>query len=103
MTDPLMRSHSGWSWRLYHDMIFQDALYDGMMYGTIVTISQLWESYRKYRERGIRNTRARLQQLYGKAHNFSLNRAPGGGAQVRLEIHFRLQGGELLNARHHAD
>ena len=52
---------------------------------------------------GIRNTRARLQQLYGKAHNFSLNRAPGGGTQVRLEIPFRLQGGELLNARHHAD
>jgi LytS/YehU family sensor histidine kinase len=57
MTDPLMRSHSGWSWRLYHDMILQDALYDGMMYGTIVTISQLWESYRKYRERELRASR----------------------------------------------
>jgi len=57
MTDPLMRNHSAWSWRLYHDMILQDALYDGMMYGTIVTISQLWESYRKYRERELRASR----------------------------------------------
>jgi sensor histidine kinase YesM len=52
---------------------------------------------------GIRNTRARLQQLYGKAHNFSMSRPPGGGTQVRLEIPFRRQGGEIPNARPHDD
>jgi two-component system, LytTR family, sensor kinase len=44
---------------------------------------------------GIANTRARLQQLYGKAHRFSLNAPVGGGMQVRLEIPFRLQEGKV--------
>ena len=56
ITDPM--THSGLaSWRLYHDMILEDALYDCMMYGTIVTVSQLWEYYRKYRERELRASR----------------------------------------------
>ena len=38
-------------------MILEDALYACMMYGTIVTVSQLWEYYRKYRERELRASR----------------------------------------------
>ena len=38
-------------------MILDDALYDCMMYGTIVTVSQVWEYYRKYRERELRASR----------------------------------------------
>ncbi len=34
---------------------------------------------------GIRNTRARLQQLYGETDHFSMNRPPGGGTRVRLK------------------
>jgi len=43
---------------------------------------------------GIANTRARLQQLYGKSHLFDFSQPPGGGTQVRIEIPFRLQGNE---------
>ena len=57
ITDPVTHKQTDWSWRLYHDMILKDALYDCMMYGTIVTISQLWENYRKYRERELRASR----------------------------------------------
>ncbi len=52
---------------------------------------------------GIANTRARLQQLYGETHHFSMSRPPGGGTQVRLEIPFRLPGAETGNERRHAD
>jgi sensor histidine kinase YesM len=52
---------------------------------------------------GIANARARLQQLYGETHHFSMSRPPGGGTQVRLEIPFRLKGDEIRNERHHAD
>jgi two-component sensor histidine kinase len=43
---------------------------------------------------GISNTLARLQQLYGEAQQFSLQRPEGGGTSVRLEIPFRRQNGE---------
>jgi two-component system LytT family sensor kinase len=35
---------------------------------------------------GLRNTRARLQQLYGDHHHFHLENAPGGGCRVSLMI-----------------
>jgi len=57
VTDPITHQRSVPSWRLYHDMILDDALYDCMMYGTIVTVSQVWEYYRKYRERELRASR----------------------------------------------
>jgi two-component system LytT family sensor kinase len=35
---------------------------------------------------GLSNTRARLQQLYGRSHRFEMASAPGGGLVVTLEI-----------------
>ena len=40
---------------------------------------------------GIRNTRARLRQLYGEAQTFELCNAIGGGAVATLEVPFREQ------------
>lgn len=38
---------------------------------------------------GLRNTRARLQQLYPHDHRLSLEDAPGGGCIVKIHIPFR--------------
>jgi hypothetical protein len=38
---------------------------------------------------GLANTRARLQELYGKRCKFEYGNAPGGGASVRMSIPFR--------------
>jgi two-component system LytT family sensor kinase len=38
---------------------------------------------------GLANTRARLRQLYGEAHQFELVNAPEGGLEVHLSIPFR--------------
>jgi two-component system, LytTR family, sensor kinase len=38
---------------------------------------------------GLANTRARLQELYGKRCTFEYGNAPGGGASVRMSIPFR--------------
>jgi signal transduction histidine kinase len=38
---------------------------------------------------GLANTRARLRQLYGDAHNFRMEKRPGGGTLVTLEIPYR--------------
>jgi len=38
---------------------------------------------------GLKNTRARLQHLYGDAHHFELSETPGGGVTVDMVIPFR--------------
>jgi two-component system LytT family sensor kinase len=35
---------------------------------------------------GVGNTRARLEQLYGRGHRFEIGNLPGGGCEVRIEI-----------------
>ncbi|MGO8732592.1 MAG: sensor histidine kinase [Terriglobia bacterium] len=56
-TDPTTGVKLGPSWRLYQEMILEDAYYACWMYGTIVAVSQLWGYYRKYREREVRASR----------------------------------------------
>jgi signal transduction histidine kinase len=38
---------------------------------------------------GLANTRARLEELYGKRYRFEYGNLPGGGASVRMSIPFR--------------
>jgi two-component system, LytTR family, sensor kinase len=40
---------------------------------------------------GLGNTRARLQHLYGHAHQFELTRADGGGALVRVALPYHTE------------
>ncbi|HEV2146194.1 MAG TPA: histidine kinase [Longimicrobiaceae bacterium] len=42
---------------------------------------------------GLSNTRARLQALYGEAHRFAVEPAPGGGTRVTVSIPMRENGG----------
>jgi signal transduction histidine kinase len=39
---------------------------------------------------GLANTRARLEQLYGKSQSLELEDAPGGGALVRVTVPYRV-------------
>ena len=57
ITDPATGMKLGPSWRLFHDMILEDAFYTCWMYSTIVAVSQLWDYYRKYHERELRASR----------------------------------------------
>ena len=47
---------------------------------------------------GLSNTRARLRELYGKAHHFDLGGAPGGGLLVQLGIPFRVENNHHENS-----
>jgi len=40
---------------------------------------------------GLSNTRARLRELYGPAHQFDLENGPEGGLRVRIRLPFRLK------------
>lgn len=40
---------------------------------------------------GLSNSRARLENLYGDGHKFSINERAGGGVTVKIEIPFREQ------------
>jgi hypothetical protein len=53
ITDLISGRRMAPSWQLFHDRVAQDAYYNFWMYGSIVAISQVWEYYRKYREREL--------------------------------------------------
>jgi two-component system LytT family sensor kinase len=53
ITDLMSGRRMSPSWELFHNMVAQDAYYNFWMYGSIVAVSQLWEYYRKYREREL--------------------------------------------------
>ena len=44
---------------------------------------------------GLRNTRARLQQLYNHDHRLMLEDAPGGGCVIKIHIPFRIYSEEV--------
>jgi sensor histidine kinase YesM len=52
---------------------------------------------------GLRNTRARLERLYGRRHSFELRETPGGGLTVRITIPFREDREERALEDTHAD
>jgi signal transduction histidine kinase len=47
---------------------------------------------------GVRNTRQRLQQMYGAGHSFELRNGEQGGAVARVEIPFRTGAAEPADA-----
>ncbi|MCP3103686.1 histidine kinase [Myxococcus sp. K15C18031901] len=47
---------------------------------------------------GVKNTRARLQQLYGEGAGLSLEEAPGGGTLARVELPF-MERGAVMTAQ----
>jgi sensor histidine kinase YesM len=51
---------------------------------------------------GLRNTRARLQQLYNDDHVLILEDAPGGGCRVSIRIPFRRYDEEVVTAHAHS-
>jgi two-component system LytT family sensor kinase len=51
---------------------------------------------------GLRNTRARLQQLYNGEHRLILEDAPGGGCRVSIRIPFRRYDEEEITADAHS-
>jgi two-component system LytT family sensor kinase len=44
---------------------------------------------------GLRNTRARLQQLYNHDHRLIVEDAPGGGCVIKIHIPFRIYSEEV--------
>jgi len=51
---------------------------------------------------GLRNTRARLQQLYNSEHRLILEDAPGGGCVVKIHIPFRTYSEEVSTSDAHS-
>jgi sensor histidine kinase YesM len=51
---------------------------------------------------GLRNTRARLQQLYNHDHKLTLEDAPGGGCIVKIHIPFRPYFEEVATTHAHS-
>ena len=51
---------------------------------------------------GLRNTRARLQQLYNHDHRLTLEDAPGGGCVVKIHIPFRTHSEEVRTTDAHS-
>ncbi len=51
---------------------------------------------------GLRNTRARLQQLYNHDHRLMLEDAPGGGCVVKIHIPFRTYFEEVSTTHAHS-
>lgn len=51
---------------------------------------------------GLRNTRARLQQLYNEDHRLIVEDAPGGGCRVSIRIPFRRYDQEEITADVHS-
>ncbi|HZP25192.1 MAG TPA: sensor histidine kinase [Terriglobales bacterium] len=51
---------------------------------------------------GLRNTRARLQQLYSNDHRLILEDAPGGGCVIKIHIPFRTYSEEVSTSDAHS-
>ncbi len=51
---------------------------------------------------GLRNTRARLQQLYNHDHKMTLEDQPGGGCVVKIHIPFRESSEEVVTTDVHS-